>query len=292
MVDWKSLGGFIRPNGTLVRVFSSIVLIPLALGSLYFGGWFFTSIILVAGLAMIFEWASMIDGVSELEPGKPFGRVGGAFFPLAGVGLVALVLAGAGYYALAMVIATLGGLVAFIAANPMSGRRIWAGFGALYLIVPCIALIWLRNDFEYGRILTLMLFVAVWATDIGAFFIGRFVGGPKLNPAVSPKKTWAGTIGGIISGALAFTILGMVFLPTGTPLGHALAGGGLAIASVVGDFVESAMKRGFGVKDSGNLIPGHGGVLDRLDGMIFATIALALSLYIYTVLPGVLSGQG
>ena len=290
MAGLKPVNGILHRNGTLVRVLSSIVLIPLALGALYFGGWFFLAVILIAGLAMIFEWASMIDGVSNVEAGTAFGQTGAAFYPLAGVALVALVLAGLELYGFALLTACIGGAIAFLAAKTMAGRRIWAGFGALYLIIPCVALIWIRNELDYGRILTLLLFVAVWSTDIGAFFIGRFVGGPKLNPAISPKKTWAGTIGGVVSGALSFTILGMIFLKTGTPPGFALAGGGLAIASVIGDIVESAMKRGFGVKDSGNLIPGHGGVLDRLDGMIFATIALALTLYAYRVLPDMLGG--
>jgi len=154
----------------------------------------------------------------------------------------------------------------------------WQAFGLVYVLSPSIALIWLRNDYEAGRVLTLILFLVVWATDSGAFAAGKIIGGPKLNPAISPKKTWAGSVGGILTGALVAALVALWVYGGRSFIPYLFAGAGLAFASVIGDMVESAMKRGFGVKDTGGIIPGHGGVLDRLDGMLFATVAMTLAL--------------
>ena len=280
-------------NATLIRVLSSIGLIPIALAVLYEGGWFFTGTVLVASLAMIVEWSQIIVHPGrpsakgpEAEPGQGEGGseiryLKPVLVVLALAAVLALTAAGLAEYTFAMLIAISGGVLAIIVAPRRGSRPFWAGFGALYLIVPCVALIWLRQEPANGRVLTFMLFITVWMTDIAAFFIGRMMGGPKLNPVISPKKTWSGTVAGVVAGGTSFAVLGGFLLGGDTWIRFAVAGTGLAASSVIGDMVESAMKRGFGVKDSGSLIPGHGGVLDRLDGMIFATIALTLTLYIY-----------
>ncbi len=150
-----------------------------------------------------------------------------------------------------------------------SAPLLWVGIA--YILVAAAALAWLRAG-GWGSVLFVLL--VVWATDIGAYLVGRFVGGPRLAPRISPGKTWSGAAGGLAS-ALAVG-LGVALLASGA-LGQALAvAAGLSIAAQVGDLLESGMKRHFGVKDSGRLIPGHGGLLDRLDGLLAAAPVAAL----------------
>ncbi|MEL6378234.1 MAG: phosphatidate cytidylyltransferase [Pseudomonadota bacterium] len=287
----------VRVGSTRIRVLSSIALIPIAVLAIYFGGWLFTLLVASAGLIMIGEWAVMIDQQTD-DPGHIKAPVAilpvsnASFRGLAPMAAFAFLLAGFHLFAFAVLVAAIGGLFVFFKVYRRRGQRFWAAFGALYLIVPCIALIWLRSAVPQGGMLTLSVFVVVWATDIAAFFAGRLLGGPKLLPSISPKKTWSGTVGGVLAGSGAFVLIGLVFLRGPDPGGAfgvyggqlALAGAGLAIASIIGDMVESAMKRGFGVKDSGDLIPGHGGALDRLDGMIFATMAMCMALMIFGIM--------
>jgi phosphatidate cytidylyltransferase len=152
--------------------------------------------------------------------------------------------------------------------------------GWAYMIVGAASLHWLRSDSVVGLIDVLFLLVVVWSSDIGAYVAGRLVGGPKLAPAISPGKTWSGAVGGLV----AAMVIGLVVtrLAAPGPAVHALlVAGGLSVASQLGDLLESACKRHFGVKDSSGLIPGHGGVFDRLDGVLAAApvaVLLALAL--------------
>jgi phosphatidate cytidylyltransferase len=146
---------------------------------------------------------------------------------------------------------------------------LWMLLGLVYVILPCAALIWLRQTPEIGRHVVFWLFCAVWATDTGAYFAGRTIGGPKLIPRISPNKTWAGLLGGMVSAGIAGGIIASLD-PAMPALGLAALAALVAVVSQAGDFTESAVKRYFGVKDSSRLIPGHGGVLDRLDGLLFA----------------------
>lgn len=154
-------------------------------------------------------------------------------------------------------------------------RPAWAAFGAIYVGGPIWALVILRQ-LDYGEYWVLLAFLIVWATDVGAYFAGRIIGGPKLAKAISPKKTWAGAVGGVILAlavAYAFDGLAGQYGFAGVGL---LAAAVASIASQIGDLCESAIKRHFGKKDSGTLIPGHGGLLDRLDGLVFAAPVVAL----------------
>ena len=194
-------------------------------------------------------------------------------------GIVALVLAAIGYFPYAYGVAAIGGVAALMISGAKKNAGLWVSFGALYLTIPCIALLWLRNESFAGRELLFMLFAIVWATDSGAFLIGRYFGGPKLSPALSPAKTWSGAIGGVAAGGLAGLVASEIILGQGEAFFYWLAGACLGLMSILGDLVESAFKRVFGVKDISGFIPGHGGVLDRLDGMIFASVAMTISLY-------------
>ena len=157
----------------------------------------------------------------------------------------------------------------------------WRIGGMFYVAIPALSLIWLRSvQFEgspnAGMGIVLYLFLVVWATDIGAYFVGRAIGGPKLAPNISPSKTWAGLFGGMASAAIV-GMLCAIFTPYPPTVGSCITVAIiLAVVSQMGDLFESWLKRRAGVKDSGTLIPGHGGVLDRLDGLAAATPILAL----------------
>ena len=210
--------------------------------------------------------------------------LGKAFYVLAAACAGAGVAAAAGFYPLAYVFCLMGGLGAGFAAR--RSRRAWVAFAGAYIIAPGVALLWLRGEVENGRALTILLFLIVWSADTGAYFFGRFVGGPRLSPVLSPAKTWAGAAGGVLFGGVAgFFGAGAIYGP-GAEGFYALIGAGLGLASILGDMTESAFKRIFGVKDISGFIPGHGGVLDRLDGMIFATVAVTAVLYGYILFSG------
>ncbi len=147
--------------------------------------------------------------------------------------------------------------------------RLWPTLAVPYIGLPCLAVLWLRYDAATGTALVYWLLASIWATDTGAYVVGRTVGGPKLAPRISPKKTWSGLIGGVAAAAIAGGLTAWaVELPR--PVVFGLISGMIGAWSQVGDLSESAVKRHFGVKDSSNLIPGHGGFLDRLDGLLFA----------------------
>ena len=174
-------------------------------------------------------------------------------------------------------------LVAAIAAPLMIGewlrltrRRPVARVAfVLYSIVAVLALLWLRHQPAFGRETILWIVACVWATDIGAYFIGSYAGGARLAPSISPSKTWSGLVGGA-SAAAVVSALGGLAVGAGETLTLALTGVGIALVAQAGDLLESAQKRQAGVKDSGRLIPGHGGILDRIDGLIAALVFISL----------------
>ncbi len=149
----------------------------------------------------------------------------------------------------------------------------WMVVGAIYIALPSGALIWLRGGDVAGMVTILWLLAVVWSADIGAYFAGVTIGGPKLAPRVSPKKTWSGFLGGILLAGLIASLFTLVW--EGNPLALALWGTAVAVVSQLGDLLESAAKRRFGVKDTSSLIPGHGGVFDRVDALIMGALALA-----------------
>jgi phosphatidate cytidylyltransferase len=169
-------------------------------------------------------------------------------------------------------LAVLSGLMVRYGDTPKSG---WSYLGIFYVAFPGMALVVLRQDAVYGFGAILWVFLIVWAADILAYFSGRIVGGPRLAPRISPKKTWAGLAGAIIGSAFASFLVGH-FMGLGRVWPLAVLAGALAIVEQAGDLFESLLKRHHGVKDSGRLIPGHGGVIDRVDGLIFVAVVAAL----------------
>lgn len=263
-----------RARDTLVlRIASAAVLAPLTLLASWTGGPIFAALVAFLCVLMSFEWARMVEGA----------ETSAVFYALGAASAAALTLAAAGLYPFAYLAAAAGSAGAYLGSTRHRG---WAAFGAAFFIAPAIALLWLRAEHELGGGLTLFLFAIVWAADTGGYTGGRLVGGPKLSPAISPAKTWAGAAGGLIFGGLAGLLLAPTLLGWQGGVTALAVGGGLGLASIVGDMAESAIKRRFGLKDMSAFIPGHGGVLDRLDGMIFATSAMTAALYAHTLMRG------
>jgi phosphatidate cytidylyltransferase len=187
---------------------------------------------------------------------------------LAGMAMIALALVAAviGGYAFAVLVAGAATIMYFEWSRLVRGWGIgWHAAGFLYALVPALAVLWIREIPSLGLSMVVWVFVVVWSTDIGAFFAGRAIGGPKLAPSISPNKTFAGLIGGMVSAGLAgwawvdFSGVPSLFLWLGPPL---------ALAAQAGDLFESWLKRRAKAKDSGTWLPGHGGLLDRADGLV------------------------
>ncbi|MEZ5895935.1 MAG: phosphatidate cytidylyltransferase [Parvularculaceae bacterium] len=252
-----------------LRLASGAILGSVTLLAVYFGGAIYSALVAFMVVIMCFEWARMIFGAGH---GAPFSL-------LAFSGAVAIALASAGEYGIGYLVCILAGVPILTFRQFSRSQRLWGALGVIYFLVPSIALLWIRAEVENGRGISLMLFAIVWAADSGAYGLGRLVGGPRLSPVLSPAKTWSGAIGGAALGALAGVIAAPVVFPDAALPAMGLMGASLGLASILGDMCESGFKRYFGVKDMSGFIPGHGGVLDRLDGMIFATTAMAAVLY-------------
>lgn len=246
------------------RILSALVMAPPALAAVWYGGWAFAMLVAVAAAIMCWEWHGMVV--------KRFPAAG--WMAATGCALAALLALQSPSLAVLLVIAA---AIASAAAAPLSGERprLWAGMGALYAGLPSVALVWLRQEPQTGLITVIWLFLLVWATDIGAYAAGRTIGGPLLMPTISPKKTWAGLLGGMVSAMMAGA--GVALLSGLSTLPALIIGSAaLAVIAQAGDLLESWVKRRWDVKDSSAIIPGHGGVLDRVDGLLAAAIAVAL----------------
>ena len=176
-----------------------------------------------------------------------------------------------------------GTLVVLAVSMTRRNRPLWRASGVLYLGIPSLAIMTLRDTPPHGAWLIGALFAVVWATDTGALVVGNLVGGPKFSPVLSPNKTWSGTIGGIIAAAIAEAVF--IAVIGGHAGAAAMFGAALAVFAHFGDLFESWVKRHFHIKDSGSLIPGHGGVLDRIDSTLSAVVALEIAVLVFHVDP-------
>jgi phosphatidate cytidylyltransferase len=242
------------------RVASSLVMAAAALLATYVGGWLFAAFWLVAALAVLIEWSA----ITRVEPREPLRVVLGLALSLI---VLALALRLPAWSVAAVAVAA---LVAASALGRGARDRLWSGAGFLYAAVIATVPFVVRDDPRLAVVGVLWMFATVWVTDVAAYFVGRAVGGPKLWPRVSPKKTWSGFLGGVAAGTAAGVAVAAVGARYGTqvPAPFWLVGLISALAASVGqlgDLAESALKRTFEVKDSGHLIPGHGGLMDRLD---------------------------
>jgi len=252
----------------VLRVISAAVLAPIVLAIAYLGGWVFLILCGLAAAGIFWEWTHLIAGRAAeprlLAPGWA-------------ALLVALVLVGLGYPAIAALAIALGAVAAgavTYAGSDGPGSRSWAVAGAVYAGIVFLGPALLRYDGKFGFQAFLFVAVVVWMTDILAYFVGRGVGGPRLWQRISPNKTWSGAIGGLAGG-----LAGGILVAYASGLGRLASLGVIALAlsllAQAGDLFESAVKRRFGAKDSGRIIPGHGGLMDRLDGLLVAAAAAA-----------------
>jgi phosphatidate cytidylyltransferase len=264
----------VSTSNLVLRIASAAVLVPVALGFIYWGGWPFLLLAAAAAAGILMEWTQLVTAAGDTRVLLP--------------GLTALLLAliltdfgepsaAAGSIVIGAVLA--GGAMAawprrFPARNPIG----WSAGGILYAGIAFLGPAVLRLDAQMGLTAVLFLAATVWSTDIFAYCVGRAVGGPLLWPRVSPNKTWAGVAGGLIGGVAA-----------GTLVAYASGIGRLGVVGVIalllsvltqaGDLFESAVKRRFGAKDTSTLIPGHGGLMDRLDGFLVAAfVALVIGI--------------
>lgn len=264
--DWKNLAH---------RLVSALVLIPAVLAAVWYGGGPFLLMVAIAIGLMAIEWGKMSapDAPAEVA------------VAISVAALAAVFAAYTGWYYSAWGLMLAGACIAAIASRRRAERAMDAAYGVIYIAPACIALVWLRDvnreAFDWspgpGVSWTLMMMAVTWAADIGAYAFGNLLKGPKLWPRFSPNKRWSGFVGGLVT-ASAVSVL--VNSAVDTELGQssaAIVGFIGGAATMAGDLWESILKRRFGVKDSGDLIPGHGGLLDRVDGLMFAVIVVALA---------------
>ncbi|WFU03355.1 phosphatidate cytidylyltransferase [Rhizobium sp. CB3171] len=248
-----------------LRIISGIVLAVVVLAATWYGGLSFRILAAAIGLLVYYEWSTITD----LHGRDPQGNA------LGWLGLVLI----AGATLMAESVYSLEVLVIFVAVTAIMvtvrHKSWWLPGGIFYAGLTAIALAEIRDDDLRGFVLMLFIFATVWATDIFAYFVGRAIGGAKLAPRISPGKTWSGAIGGAIAAVVAGTAVVWSFFSADGLWIPALTLV-LSICSQIGDLFESFLKRRFGVKDSSHLIPGHGGVMDRVDGLIFACFAAFL----------------
>jgi phosphatidate cytidylyltransferase len=265
------------PNSTASRIelparaASALVMGVAAVGAVFSGGFVFAAIVAAGAIAALREWHRLING----------GRLAREmiFTSLAMIAAVLLAQQSGGLRTALLAIA-LGAGCAALSAALKRNRALWPipwhAFGAVYIGLSVVALALLRNE-PRGSAIVGGLFVAVWTADTAALLLGRLIGGPKLAPDLSPNKTWAGFVGGTLAAAAAESLY--VYFVGGSVLEGALFGMFLALAGHLGDLFESWVKRQFRAKNTGNLIPGHGGMLDRIDSLLFAAPVCTALIY-------------
>jgi phosphatidate cytidylyltransferase len=256
----------------LMRVMAALVLAPLAIAIAYAGGWLWTVLVTLAAIGLYVEWLGIVGAARETR--------------VVASGVAALAVSGLCLATGRIDVALLALVIGLLAVGLLSPQRLWTATGFFYAAAAQMASVLVRLDPTHGFAALILVLLIVWVTDIGGYFAGRGLGGPKLWPRVSPKKTWAGAIGGFVASLLVaagFAVAGL------GKIGPLLAlGAALSVVSQFGDLFESAVKRRFGVKDSSHIIPGHGGLLDRLDGYVAAIVVAA----IFGLLRGSADGVG
>jgi phosphatidate cytidylyltransferase len=253
----------VASNNLMLRVASAVVLAPLALLTAYLGDWPFALFWTVAAVAVLWEWTTLVAGHNHR---LMLSSCGSAL-------AVAALIVWRGRPVAAILLVGLGVLAALIFAP--RERRLWITAGIGYAGAMLLAPVLLRGDGADGFRAILLLFIVVWATDILGYFAGRAIGGPKLWPAVSPKKTWAGAIAGALGAMIVAAAVAQWFGPFERTT-FAILALVLSVVAQLGDLLESWIKRRFGAKDASHLIPGHGGVMDRLDGFWAAALLACL----------------
>ena len=254
--DTAPTGAAPATSNLVMRVLAALVLAPIAIAIAYAGGWLWAFLVTLVSIGLLVEWLTIVGA----------GRTA-----LTGLGTLVIAIMGFcvafGALKTAVVSGAIGGVVFMLVARD---KFLWAGTGFAYAAAALLASILVRQDPKNGFLALMFVLLVVWATDIGGYFAGRAIGGPKLWPRVSPKKTWAGAGGSLVASLMVAGGFAAAGLGKAVPL--LALGAVLSVVSQAGDLFESAVKRRFDVKDSSHLIPGHGGLMDRLDGYIAAIL--------------------
>lgn len=258
-------------NNVVLRIASAVVLVPVTIATAYVGGWLFLIVCALTAGGILWEWMRLIGHRSD----------GWLLLPGLAALFAALAFAGANEPGVAAGMIALGAVVTGAMAGVKGpdrhvlGDAVWSAGGVFYAGVAFLSPALLRQDPALGFVAVLFLAVTVWLTDTFAYCIGRAAGGPLLWPRVSPKKTWSGAVGGLIGG-----VAGGILVAYASGIGRLAVLGvialSLSVIAQVGDLLESAIKRHFGAKDTSQIIPGHGGLMDRLDGLLLAALAALL----------------
>lgn len=252
-----------RSSGELkARIASGLVLAAVALLLTWWSPWTFTALVLAGVGVLGYEWSNLTRGVS----------LDASALAHIAVVVIATILSAADQPIFALIGLLIASAVVIVLGIGNHGAIMAAGY--LYVGLPALALVWLRFDVAYGLLAVLFVFLIVWTTDTAAYVAGRSIGGPKLAPRISPGKTWSGFAGGTLAALIAATIFAKVS-GVGEPIRLAGIALFLSVLAQIGDLAESALKRRAGVKDASKLIPGHGGLLDRVDGLVLAAFAAA-----------------
>ncbi len=254
----------------ITRPLFGIVLAGAAIWALFSSPAIFAGLVVAIAIPAAHEWHRMVAGGGTCRFETAVSAVTVA------LAVLALLITRQAWPSLLLLAA--GAVLLAISAQSRHQNALWQALGVIYLGLPALALVFLRSFAPRGNLVLVGLFLIVWATDSGALIFGNLIGGPRLAPRLSPAKTWAGTIGGSLTAALAFGCF--TWLLGGGLWAAALFGLVFSITAHAGDLFESFAKRHFGIKDSGTLIPGHGGVLDRMDSTFSASVVLALLVFV------------
>ncbi|MGC4390539.1 MULTISPECIES: phosphatidate cytidylyltransferase [unclassified Agrobacterium] len=264
-----------------LRIVSAIVMAAVILAATWYGGILFRIVAGLLAILIYYEWST----ITRLSETNPTGNAWGWF-------AVAVIAGNTIFGESSLDLPLLSGFTLTAALFPvLRGRNWWLVGGIFYAGLSGISLAAIRGDELTGFVSILFIFAVVWSTDILAYFVGRAIGGPKLAPSISPGKTWSGAIGGAAAavigggavsmayhGRLSLLVLGLAFI--------------LSVFSQIGDLFESFVKRRFQVKDSSHLIPGHGGFMDRVDGLVFACFTVFLIAFVHAAATGDVPGSG
>lgn len=247
-----------------VRVISALVLIPVAIAAVWFGGYWYSVFIILMGIMVAREWTNIVHDNDERQ----------FLFHVAAALIAGTISLGEISFLLIPWLASLG-----CTLLSRKSWTVWKVIGVPYVALPILAFMVLRSDPNWGLKAIIWCMAIVWTADTAAYFAGRIIGGPKLAPKLSPKKTWAGLGGAVVGAALASMVFSYFNALAYWPLAALAAQ--FALAEQAGDILESAVKRHHNIKDSGNLIPGHGGVLDRVDGLLAVVFIAAVMGYVH-----------
>lgn len=253
-----------------LRLAAGLAMGAVALGVTLAGVMPFAVLVLLVALFVSWEWARLVHGAEA-------GTVGAV---LIGTTALAAILAAVGLVGLGLLTLPIGAILAALLS--LGRNSVFSALGVFYAGLPAVVLIWLRSDAWYGLLAVVFLVAIVVTADTAGFVAGRLLGRAKLWPAVSPNKTWAGLIGAVAASA----VIGCLFwfaVPGASAARLAATGAVLALVAQAGDLAESALKRRFGAKDSGTIIPGHGGVMDRVDGLVAAAAAVGIAAIVIDV---------